>query len=586
MRRKLAKKISNLKLSQKMMVIYIVFAICLYAISVVALQVCFEIYEEKLYEKSLQELEFFINEVDRGVSEIEEFSYTIAMDTDIQEQLSILNTASYLSKEYATSKLKFYNLVLDELNLVPNIKNVLYTNKHNIQNTLGSYVGEIPNDAYEKILEDFSERRGGYTKYSPTQEYPYMLSGRDILEKKNASLKYLGTILITTDVPGIIKEKNKNLKSSYSNLYVYSKEGMIYSISDEFNEQLPDISENNGYKLVNVNGQKYFMCYLKSLDTDWMFVNFSLYSDIYGKAILVRNFMNAGFFLVFIISMILLIKISYIITKPLYNLSKSMQAVENGNFQVDLPVVERMDEVGLLEQEFKIMLEKINVLIHENYEKQFVLKDTKYKMLQAQINPHFLYNTLNTIHWMIKAGCSDDAGKMILELSGLLRAAFAKEAYVDIESEIRALRSYITIQEFRYKNRAEFIVETRGNLSEYYIPRMILQPLVENAIQYGVENSVKQCNIWVNVIEEEEKILIEVIDDGPGIAKDDLEKVRSFTIQPKGHGIGLKNINERLKISYEGSEFNIDSIAGVQTTIRIRIPKMRKENSNVQINDS
>lgn len=198
-------------------------------------------------------------------------------------------------------------------------------------------------------------------------------------------------------------------------------------------------------------------------------------------------------------------------------------------------------------------------------------------MLQAQINPHFLYNTLNALNWMVKAGHSSEAGKMIVELGKMLRAAFITDPCTSVEDDVELVRSYITIQQFRYPERAEFQVETRGNLKDYMIPHMTLQPLVENAIYYGVEASLSCCAVTVKAIEEEEEILLEVKDTGPGMLAGELEAVRSFTAVPKGTGIGIKNIRERLLITYEKSQFDIESMPGRGTTVRIRIPKVKRD---------
>lgn len=219
------------------------------------------------------------------------------------------------------------------------------------------------------------------------------------------------------------------------------------------------------------------------------------------------------------------------------------------------------------------MLGKIEELIHENYEKQLLLQKTKYKMLQAQINPHFLYNTLNALNWMVKAGRKQDAGDMIMELGKLLRASFAKDPYATILQEVEIVESYITIQSFRYGKRIEFEVRKDGNLEKYKIPRMILQPLVENAINYGADNMEEKCVIKVLAAEEESRVRLQVSDSGKGMDARELESIRSFTFQPKGNGIGLRNIKERLALIYEESDFLIESEPGKGTRITIRIPK-------------
>lgn len=322
------------------------------------------------------------------------------------------------------------------------------------------------------------------------------------------------------------------------------------------------------------------MCYLSTSENGWMYVNFFPYSDVYGQIERVRNLALCSFCVVFVLLLFLIHRISEIITRPLETLVRSMQVVETGDFESakQIPMdAEREDEVGLLTKEFRVMLDQIDVLVKENYEKQFLLKDTKYKMLQAQINPHFLYNTLNVIHWMIRAKENEKASRMIVELGALLRASFNENPYITVEEEIGMLENYLKIQRYRYEDRADFAVEKNGNPGKYIMPRMTLQPLVENAIFYGADQMEDVCHIKITITEEENNILFEVKDNGPGMTEEELEGVRKFTVKPKGHGIGIKNICERLNITYEAFQFQIESKVGKGTLIRIRVPKLRTE---------
>ena len=341
-------------------------------------------------------------------------------------------------------------------------------------------------------------------------------------------------------------------------------------------EQLPRLEGDSGYQVIKERGQRYFVCHLKSSKTGWTYVNVFPYSEIYGQNQNLRYLMVGGFLLLFLVSALILKKLAHMIVKPLEHLTESMQIVENGDFdraREFLGTSTQKDEIGLMAQEFRVTLDKIDNLIHENYEKQLLLKDTKYKMLQAQINPHFLYNTLNSIHWMIRSRKNDEAAKMTMALGTILRSALSKQQYVTIEEELDSLKKYMMIQEYRYQKRVVFSVEYETS-GRYLIPHMTLQPLVENSIYHGVDKMLTPCHISVIIKEVEERIEITVSDNGPGMTEEELDLVRSFTAQPKGHGIGLKNIYERLKMAFDQeADFNISSSCGSGTTVTIRIPK-------------
>lgn len=576
---KLKRWFQDMKLSRKMVFIYLVVAGMSCGISMLGLQASFGIYDRKLYEKSMQELEFFTKKVNDGLDEIENLSFTLAMDGDVQDILRKASDMAYLSQEYYYTLMPVRKIFFNEINICPAVKNAVYLDRRYVRMPVGVDCGTVSEETYDKLLNMCEKARGAYIVLPPSEEFPYQISGRDILETKNASLNYLGTVLITSDIPGLIEKKKAELEYADSLLYVYSEDGMIYGSTDQ-DPKLPSMKSRQGYQIIKYNKQRYFMSYLKDTDSGWMYVNYVPYHEIFGQMTILRYCMLGGLCLIFFITLCVMMRISHIVTTPLYHLTETMYLVENGDFSGArnfLHVEDRRDEAGILMQEFRVMLEKIESLIHENYEKQILIKDTRYQMLQAQINPHFMSNTLNAVNWMIKAGRNQDAVRMVVELGNLMQAAVSSEPYITVERELAVAESYITIQRFRYQGRAEFIVEKQGRLSAYIVPCMILQPLIENAIHYGVEQSLSVCTIQVSAYEDEMGLTLLVSDEGMGMEEEELKMVCDGTMKPKGHGIGLNNIRERLRITYADSEFMIDSEFGVGTQVTIRIPSVYRK---------
>ena len=315
-----------------------------------------------------------------------------------------------------------------------------------------------------------------------------------------------------------------------------------------------------------------------------MYVNYFPYSDIFGQVQSMRYLLFGCFALVFALLVFCMNRVAKIITEPLEHLTLSMQIVEDGNFQGAKEILtetDRQDEIGILTKDFRAMVEQVDELIHENYEKQILLQDTKYKMLRAQINPHFLYNTLNVINWMVKAKRNEEAGKMIVELGAILHYSFAQNPYATIREEVDMVKSFVAIQKTRYQGRIEFEVIVSGDLERYYTPRMILQPLVENSISYGAEPYLEVCRITVLVREEAENIVMIVQDTGAGMTPEELEAVRNSAYKAKGHGIGLKNIRERLEMDDSRGTFRIDSETGKGTRVEIQIQKRTEVEDHV-----
>lgn len=572
----IGRKYGDLKLAEKMIVVYILMLGICFFISIAALQVSFNIYDEKLYEKSLMELDFFTKEVNRNLDEVEQISYNIAMDLKIQEQLSKMKHMDHDSADYAYEVYRLRLLFDNELTNSGIISNMTYTNEKETQFVVGLATGTVEEELYDSIMDRIHDAKGAYVVQQPTARYPYLLSGRDIRKYIDVSLEYLGSLLITCDVSGMIERNMNDLAAASSGLCVFSEEGVIYENQEYMAKGLPALKGDKGYQIIKEQGQRYFVCYLKSPKTGWTYVNVFPYSEIYGQNQNLRYMMVGGFLLLFLVSALVLKKLAYMIVKPLEHLTESMQIVETGNFdraRKFLGTNVQKDEIGLITREFGVALDKIDKLIHENYEKQLLVKDTKYKMLQAQINPHFLYNTLNSIHWMIRARRNEEAAEMTVALGTILRSALSRQQYVTIEEELDSLKKYMTIQEYRYRKRVVFSVEC-SVWGKYLIPHMTLQPLVENSIYHGVEKMLTPCAVSVSIKEDGDWMVITVSDNGPGMSPEELEAVRSFTAESKGHGIGLKNIYERLKMAFDRDvDFQIDSVQGEGTGVTIRIPK-------------
>lgn len=570
-------KWDGLRLSGKMLLVYLLLLSVICCVTVVTIQVNLSVYEEKLYEKSVQELDFFVGQVNDSLADVEAFSYNLSMSVEMQQRLSAMKALNHLEAQYSYERYQLQSRLTSEVYTNPIVKSITYTDLYNNEVVAGEYTGPVDQEDYAGLLETMHQAHGGYVTLAPSEDYPYLLCGRDILKHIDHSMDYLGTYIIACDVAGVIEARMGALSAAHSTLFVYGPRGMIFQDGEKIPVS-PDSEQ--GYEIARMDGQLHFLCWLTDRETDWTYLNSFPYSEIYGQITRLRYTIFGIFAVMFALSVLIMRRLARAVTQPLQTLTRSMQVVETGDFKAAravLPEQTSADETGQLTQEFRVMLEKIDLLIYENYEKQLLLQEMRYQMLQAQINPHFLNNTLNTVAWLVKAGKNDDANKVIMELGGLLRAALSKEAYTSVAQDVQYARAYITIQQFRYGSRASFVVEYAGELERYAMPKMVLQPLVENAILHGVEDSMKHCAVTVSAVEEEKVIRLEVRDTGPGMTGERLEAVRNFTAKPRGHGIGLKNIKERLEMAF-GSRcrFAIDSEQGKGTVVRIEIPKCQE----------
>lgn len=250
------------------------------------------------------------------------------------------------------------------------------------------------------------------------------------------------------------------------------------------------------------------------------------------------------------------------------------------------------DEIALLTKSYNQMLRSSNEMLdrekqysHQLEEKndaieleQRLKRRAELQALQAQINPHFLYNTLGTLNWLVKAGNREDACKMIVRLGDILRAALSPRQNSTAAADVQLANSYIAIQQLRYKSRAHFTLTSSGELEQWYLPHFTLQPLVENAIHYGVEDSDEVCEINVTARADGDALTLIVHNTGVPIAPERLAEIRTFTVKPQGHGIGLKNIYERLSMLYEHFGFGFDSDeTGTTVTITLKQSELKAQ---------
>lgn len=282
----------------------------------------------------------------------------------------------------------------------------------------------------------------------------------------------------------------------------------------------------------------------------------------------------------FVIAIIATILSGYYVGR-LSRLRNEMTDLQGGNLNVQLPVGTEGDEIEAVYRDFNFMVNEVQRLMQEHYQLGKNVKMAEIRALQAQINPHFLYNTLDSIQWMCERGETEDAARMVGALARLFRISISRgRELIPLRDELQHAKSYLVIQSYRYRDQFRYRFEVEAGLEEYLCNKITLQPLIENAIYHGIDRMVDEGEIVVTVKQapdRPEDILITVSDNGVGMTQEQcraiLEKQRSDS-----GGIGVKNVSDRLRI-YFGSEYGltIHSELDVGTTVTVRIPKIDRE---------
>ena len=319
-------------------------------------------------------------------------------------------------------------------------------------------------------------------------------------------------------------------------------------------------------------------CITSVEDSDWRVVGVSFVDELVNRNVsemirlsllLAVVLLGAALFTSWLLSSLL--------GRPLRGLASAMESFESDADHFTYRSVGGTREVQELSNSFGHMVLRIQQLMSTVRQEEVNLRKTELKALQAQINPHFLYNTLDSIAWMCEQGRNTDAVKMVHALARLFRISISKgHELIPIAKEIEHAESYLQIQKYRYKNQFTYEFDVDPACLDYYCNKITLQPIIENAINHGLDLMVEEGCIWVQVLQDGEDILFRVRDNGVGMSQEQLQAI--FQRDPKDRtGIGIKNVNDRLKI-YFGKQYglHITSELDVGTCVEIRMPKIRE----------
>lgn len=280
-------------------------------------------------------------------------------------------------------------------------------------------------------------------------------------------------------------------------------------------------------------------------------------------------------FMIFMVA-ILIVMIVTDITTPIKELSKVTEQVAKGDFSARAEV-ESQDEVAVLADSVNGMTESLKALVSKIKEDERKMRKADLRLLQEQINPHFLYNTLDTIVWLIEGHDTDKAVNMVMSLSEFFRLVLSRgKEYITIQEEELHIKSYLEIQQVRYRDILEYEINIDPELYGYQILKLTLQPLVENSLYHGIKYKRAKGNIRVTGRLCGDEVHFTVEDNGVGMEEEELHKLQEEIKKPckdTEKGFGLANVNERIRM-YFGTEYGmqIDSAKGKGTCVKIVIP--------------
>ena len=318
--------------------------------------------------------------------------------------------------------------------------------------------------------------------------------------------------------------------------------------------------------------------------TGWKIVSVvskeSLFSDLNQTRMMALLNLVLAIFLMIFVNQYVAVRI----TDPLKKLEKSIQGIEMK--QQPVVYIGGPPEIQHLGLTIRFMVEELQELTDKMVKEQEEKRKNELDALQSQINPHFLYNTLDSIMWMIESERYEDAVSMVQALGRLLRISLSRgKNVISVGDELQHARSYLAIQRYRYKNKFTSYFEVEPDIEQYKTIKLVIQPLIENAIYYGMEYMDGEGEIHIRAYTRDQDLYLEVEDNGPGMPEDQVEHLLTGgeKARQKGSGIGLKNVNQRIQL-YFGTQYGleIESEPDEGTVVRIHIPKTTEEEAGEQ----
>ena len=534
--------------------------------------------------------------------------------TDISTYLCIDRTVQY----YLTDNLNFSSDILvardSSMEFIMNlVVSKSYISMISIYGDTGLKPYSIVTDASSGLNEDFSvikqteiyhkavELKGSPLWFSMDSDhilltnnnYPKIAMCRII--KDNNTAKGIGLLVVCMNKKNIEDICTKNVQNGKEGMIIVDSEGSIVTKVgiDFYNSKNKNqafirasLNQKEGSLVDKIDGKSYLISYSSFNNSDWKTYYAVPMESLTKQINSIRIFTVVMILACLLLSFPLMLVISFFLTAPITKLLKSMKSFQLGNFDERVEF-KYNDEIGELGYVYNNMVRNIKELIDKVYVLQIKEQEAELNALQAQINPHFLYNTLDTIFWKSQAQGEKEIGEMVFSLSRLFRLSLNRgKGLTLVENEKELIEHYLMLQKIRFKEKLDYTILMDDNILRYVMPKLILQPFVENAILHGIESKENGGTIQIKGALAGDTVQFIIEDDGNGMSKEVIDSILSQNDEDnvntsivKG-GYAVKNVNDRLKLNY-GDKYSLKftSNVGMGTRVEIVIPVIQNSES-------
>lgn len=587
---------SNLSYRGKFRIIFNILLCCIFVFCTAMAVYFANLLTDEIYEKNRERLIFLTNKIENDFTNIEDITTDIHQNSIIQDALvksadpDVDITTSWNAQVLANSEINWLLSVQKDIS-----KMILLNNEgENVSKTVFNKNDLFNNQSLEEILRGRSgeEKRGRWIFQNDLSQALYI---QNIFNVKQMSMEKIGTMILfvnTSFISSLVEEAD--ILSSDDYFYLQDSNG-LYSTSSEatrLSQKMIDLVEkqkrnSDELSFVSNNFGKYLV-FSKEFETNNS--SFRIFYFLKNNQVITKV-VSTLILILFIL--ILFVSLSYLLVnrhidrliKPINRLVLTMKRFGGENDlkslqEVDQPLasVIRNDEIGELYSSFHALVSQIEELVIKDYQSKLLAQDMEFKYLQAQLDPHFLYNTLNSINGLAIEEGNFDISEMVTSLAKLLRKRLeVHNRFESVNEELQIVRAYIKIQSVRFSSRLIYEEDVESEVRSLMIPQLIIQPLVENAMKYAVEKVNRPVTIRLSIKRIESNLEIRVVDNGPGFDP-------NSEVSKKSTGLGMNNIRERIKLIYaEIGSLTITSVADYKTEIVIILPIQEGESEHETI---
>ena len=552
LKQRLVQLMGNIKVRTKFVLILALAMALVFGSVLATFRLPYAAYDEQLYKSSVQMITLFADRIQAELDDAEELSYRILADNVVQKNLSVMkrgapNTTTWVEAKnevedrVANFAMWFASGVCLQLRMPGGAQFSHFFRT--------SYTSNLLTD---ELMAQALEHHCGPVWLTEGENPARIFLLREIREIQNLTMDTLAVILVEMNLPGMVEASRSVMSGMGTPLScaIYAGDVRLYASDDQVRAMHP---AEDGYEHLTQDGND-LLCVRYTARNGWRYVTLVDYSGISTTISGAASLALGADVVAMAAALALGVWLVASLLKHLRRLLEKFDAFAISGHVEDpetSPYRDRGDEIGQLHRHFDKMTHDYHRMMRRGYEQQQLLQEKQMQQLRAQVRPHFLYNTLESIYCLAKQEGNERIAVMTDALGKMFRASLNdKRDVVSVEEDLQITREYLRIQEIRYGDRLRVEMAVDESILRNRIPAMTLQPLVENAVHHALEEMLDTCVIRISGGREEEGVTLSVEDNGPGMDEDILNKLESGEIAPEGLGIGMRNIHRRVQYAF------------------------------------